>query len=226
MVLVAQSKQNYESSFTQKTPDQSSKSSNYARLQDFFKSAAKSIYHSIEPVLQDFKPVKDKKWKPETGKNVRVWKNSQIPVFMIDRTTGKKYWNESKNCVGAKCFALALGTLFIQPVLSVIPIAYRIVKFVSFAHFWIPKQDEKSYSFKERSKDVGKDLLRVVAAPIAIIALELAAIYGVFSPYNGRKLYGSIEKNMFEDKHLLAPCFQSDPMSHFFNGNPEERDAW
>jgi len=37
-------------------------------------------------------------------------------------------------------------------------------------------------------------LLRIVTTPIAFVDLELAAIYGIFTPYNSRKLYARIEK--------------------------------
>ena len=73
-----------------------------------------------------------------------------------------------------KCFLLKLGTAFEHSIASLVNVAYKIVKLVSFSHFWIHKIGEESYSFKGRLKDAGQDLLRVVTAPIALVGLELA----------------------------------------------------
>lgn len=64
---------------------------------------------------------------------------------------------------------------------------------------------------KRRLKDRGQDLLRIAVTPIAFIGLELAVIYGVLSPYSGRKLYSSIERARY-GICVLVPCFQSIPM--------------
>lgn len=146
------------------------------------------------------------------------------PKYLIDKTTGRKYWNESKDCVRFKCFLLTLGTPIVHSIASLVNMAHRIMKLVTFSHFRMDKEGEKSYSFKERLKDAGKDLLRVVTTPIAFVGLELAAIYGMFSPYNGRKLYASIERAQYEN-FTFAPCFQPDPTCHALGGNPEERNA-
>ncbi|MBS4171388.1 hypothetical protein NEOC95_002136 [Neochlamydia sp. AcF95] len=61
--------------------------------------------------------------------------------------------------------------------------------------------------------------------PVALVGLELAAIYGIFTPYNGRKLYASIERAQY-GKFTLAPCFQPGPTCHASGGNPQKRDAF
>jgi hypothetical protein len=100
-----------------------------------------------------------------------------------------------------------------HPFASVFNIAYRIFKLVTFSHFWVEKKSEvnesgeREYNFKARLTDAGQDLLRIVATPVAIIGLELVAIYGLFRPYDGRKLYASIERATYGNG-MLAPCFQ------------------
>jgi xanthosine utilization system XapX-like protein len=88
---------------------------------------------------------------------------------------------------------------------------------VSFAHFWIKKDWEENdkYSLSGRCCDLQEDLLRVLITPVGIVALELSAIFGIFSPYNGRKLYASCERLLYGDS-ILAPCFQPDATKHLF----------
>lgn len=160
----------------------------------------------------------------EVEKNGRPFINGK-PAFIIDETTKQKYWNESKGCVGLKCFLLTLGTPIVHSIASLVNVAYRIVNLISFYHFWKDKElGEYPYSFKERLKEVEEDLLRIIGTPIAVIGLEFAAIFGIFSPYNGRKLYASIERAQYETC-ILAPCFQPEPTYHLFGGNPEMQNS-
>lgn len=170
--------------------------------------------------IRDFQPINS--WKPDLdGPKYR----DGTAQHLIDQTTGRKYLNESKGTVRFKCFLLTLGTPIVHALASVVNMAYRIVKLVSFSHFWIPKDGEKSYNFKRRLKEAGTDLLRVVTQPIAFAGLELAAIYGLFSPYDGRKLYASIERAQY-GHFILAPCFQPDAEEHLLGGDINERDAF
>lgn len=129
------------------------------------------------------------------------------PKYIIDRAAERKYRNESEDHVRFTCFALALATPTIHEYVSVVNVAYRIVKLVTLSHFWFPKHGERSYNFEHRLNDAGIDLLRIVAAPIATLGLELAALYGIFSPYNGMKLYATIERAQY-GHWILAPFFQ------------------
>ncbi|OGN56425.1 MAG: hypothetical protein A3D96_05025 [Chlamydiae bacterium RIFCSPHIGHO2_12_FULL_44_59] len=170
--------------------------------------------------FRDFQPINT--WKLDSDGS--KWDDGEAE-HLIDTTTGRRYWNESKGCVGFKCFLLTLGTPIFHSIASLVNVAYRIVKLVSFSHFWMDKEGEKSYSFKGRLKDAGQDLLGVLTTPIAFIGLELAAIYGIFTPYNGRKLYASIERAQ-DGNFILAPCFQPDPKYHALGGDPKKKNAF
>lgn len=170
--------------------------------------------------LRDFQPIN--KWKPDL--DGQKWYDGSAK-HLIDQSTGRKYWNESKATVGFKCFLLTLGTPFVHPIAGIINIACRALKLISFSHFWMHKSGEKSYDFKARLLDAGKDLLRIVTQPLAIVGLELAAIYGLFRPYDGRKLYASIERAQYGN-FILAPCFQPDPDQHLLGGDPNKKNAF
>lgn len=161
-------------------------------------------------------------WKPDL--DGKKWSDGN-PEHLIDTTTGRRYWNETKACVRVKCMLLTLGTPIVHAIASVLNVAYRILKLISFSHFWMSKEEEASFSFKERLKDAGVDLLRVFTAPFALVALEVAALYGIFTPYDGRKLYASIERAQYGN-FILAPCFQPDPRFHALGGNPQEPNAF
>ena len=92
------------------------------------------------------------------------------------------------------------------------------MKLASFLLFWVSKGGENE-SFDTRLREAKLDLLRIFTSPIAILALELVAIYGIYDPMNGRKLYASIERAQYEDP-ILAPCFQPSPAYHLLGGKP------
>lgn len=170
--------------------------------------------------LRDFQPIN--RWKPDLD-GPKYWDGT--PQHLIDQTTSRKYLNESKVVVGFKCFLLTLGTPIVHAIAAVVNVAYRIVKLVTLSHFWMPKDGEQSYNFKSRLKDAGTDLLRIATQPIAIVGLELAAIYGLFRPYDGRKLYASIERAQYGN-FILAPCFQPNAEEHLLGGDINERNAF
>lgn len=171
----------------------------------------------------DFQPIN--KWK--LACDGERWEGISEPKFIIDLTTERRYLNQSKGNIRLKCFGLALVTPIVHSVLSLVAVVSKIVQLVSFSHFWMDKEGEESYSFTGRLKDAGQDLLRVITTPIAFVGLELAAIYGVFSPYDGRKLYASIERVQYNDKDFIfSICFQPEAIEHLFGGNNNYQDSW
>lgn len=169
-------------------------------------------------ILKDFRPVNT--WKPE--ENGEKWGNgNNKSKYLVDQTTGRRYWNESKGCVRSKCVLLALGTPFVHPFAVICNVVYRILKLISFSHFWMPKTGK--YNFKARLAEAGKDLLRIAISPIALVGLELSSLYGIIRPYDARKLYASFERLTY-NHFIMAPCFQPDPTRHALGGDPNRPD--
>ncbi len=83
---------------------------------------------------------------------------------------------------------------------------------LSFAHF----REEGLSALSTTAKTLlwVKDIGSIVFSPIAAVGLQLAAIYGLFSPKNGRKLYATFERCIY-GRALLAPCFQPNPADNF-----------
>ncbi|MEI6243041.1 MAG: hypothetical protein WCP39_06525 [Chlamydiota bacterium] len=179
---------------------------------------------SLPVTLKDFIPWNQ--WeitaKGADGGSSYIYENGKkIPEYLIDKTTGKLYWNETKKVVRVKCFLLTLGTPFVHATALIINIAYRIFKLLTFSHFRM----QGHHHFKAHLLETGKDLLRIIAAPLVFFGLELSAIYGLFTPYNGRKLYASFERAEYGNR-ILAPCFQPNAQSHLFGGDPSQRDSF
>lgn len=171
--------------------------------------------------LKDFNPINI--WSLDNQGPTWLYDDFE-PEYIIDESTGRRYWNESKGIVRFKSALLALGTPFIQPLTSgVAGVAFSALKVLSLSHFWAPNDINDSLS--TRLADMFVDLLKIVLWPIFLLSLELSAIYGLFSPYDGRKLYASLER-VYYGGAVLAPCFQPDPTRHAFYGDPTKRNAF
>jgi hypothetical protein len=107
--------------------------------------------------------------------------------------------------------------------LTVSNVGYRAIKMV--ANFFVQRDGETKYNFRARFIDSAKDLLAVVTAPISLVALEIAALYGCIRPYDGRKLYATLERAVYGDS-VLAPCFQPSPTSHALGGDINKKNAF
>jgi hypothetical protein len=126
------------------------------------------------------------------------------PKYLIDVNTGKEYLNEPESLVRLKCAELAVLTPIVHTVIAVCSMAFKILRLVSLYHFWA----DTHQPLKNRVADAGDNLLRTVIALPGVVALELAALYGLFySPYDGRKLYANLEREVF-GKITIAPCFR------------------
>ncbi len=80
-----------------------------------------------------------------------------------------------------------------------------MIRIVTFSHFWREVPEENGhYSLGGRVCSLGADVLRIALAPIALVGMELAAIYMVFNPRDGKKIYAAIEQLEYGNWNL--PC--------------------
>jgi hypothetical protein len=173
----------------------------------------------MDVTLADFQPINT--WKPD--RDGEKWQDGS-PRYLTDMSTGRRYWNESEDIVWGKCLMASVATPFLHPVAVICNIAYRILKLVSLYHFWGVRDEKGRFNFKKSITEVGEDIFKLVVSPFSLIG-EAAAIYGLYSPYDGRKLYASIERATY-GHFILAPCFQPDPTSHALGGNPNKQNAF
>lgn len=170
--------------------------------------------------LKDFQPINSWRLDYEREK----WDKKE-PKFIVDLSTKRRYFNESTEIVQFKCALLILGSLFIQPFTLITNLAYRILKIFSLSHFWMLHESEAKYSFSLRAKELGFDALRVLATPFGLLALPSCAVFGLISPNDGRKLYATLERALYNG-FTLAPCFQPEATSHAFGGDINQKNAF
>ena len=132
-------------------------------------------------------------------------RESANPKYIVDDTNGDLYLNEDPLTIRAKCGALAIAS----PV----------------AHLLAPLIITKNHLMEGDYSKLGEDLVRVAVTPLTIVSSSSAALFGVISPWDGRKFYARIE-NLVYDEAILAPCFQPDATEHFCGGDIEEQGAW
>jgi hypothetical protein len=145
-------------------------------------------------------------------------------LYLIDKSTGDEYFHDSPRVKRLKCLALVAATPIVHAVGTLLNVANKIAKLVTFSHFWHP-DESRDYSFGERFFEFGKDLLRVAFSPMIYVGLELSAIHGLMLPYDGGKLYATFERCAY-DRELAAPCFQPSPTSHLGGGDVSTPDNW
>lgn len=170
-------------------------------------------------VLNDFRLVTT--WK--MASNCDCWWDGS-PIYVVDSATGRRYLNEGELAVSFKCVLLTCATPLFQSANLLLNLAYRVARLITGNSFYL-KDGAKDISFNASLMQASEDVLRIILTPITFLLLEMAAIYGIVSPYNGRKLYASLECAMYEGP-MLAPCFQPIPTYHAVDGNKPVREAF
>jgi hypothetical protein len=160
-----------------------------------------------------------------------------------DLTSNRFYLDDSPGTIRLKCLGLALASPFVHIPMGVYLIGLRICQVArdllqaarlrSCAPTLPPERIQTLRAERLQQAAAG---LRLLATPFAIVGLELSALYGLLSPYNGRKLYASFERLIYkgwrsggelrEDEYCLAPCFQPNPTNHLFGGSLTRKNAW
>lgn len=135
---------------------------------------------------------------------------------LIDRSTGRAYEHDpaDKNSCSAgrwvlrgKFFFFATVGLPIMALATLVNIVFRVLLICTFYHFWCKSVKGVDYKFCARLGGLGKDLSRIIFAPLLLASIYLSAIYGLLTPLNGRKLFASFERLAYGSS-MLAPCMQ------------------
>lgn len=134
-------------------------------------------------------------------------------VNVIDSSTGDKYVNDERNTIRLKCTMLLFSVPIMHGFIALLDIVIRLMKCLSFYHFWKIKKGRVSTisipqpGLSVRAYSFVLDLVHIILAPICLICMELSALYGLFLPNNGRKLYNNFERLQYGEA-ILANCFQ------------------
>lgn len=163
---------------------------------------------------------------PKWRQSIFCMEGNETSQFIIDDTTGDKYLNQHPVLVSIKCGAAAIATPVVHTIGIPINVIYRVIRIVAtckYLHeaYENDKKDIQSYCVKE----ISKDILRIVVSPLILLILEIAALYGIFSPNDGKKVYANVEA-AFYGRAILSGCFQPNPIHHTLGGDLDDPNAW
>lgn len=152
------------------------------------------MLNKIDVKLKDFQPCNE--WERRDD-------------MYMDQSTGRIYTIFTDNT--SRCLNLLTLPL---PILSAgVNLLYRGVILITLSHFWLDCDDEMPYDLKNRLINAGIDLARLLATPLIYIALQVVAIYELFKPLDGAKLYASIERLGYS--HVARPGIQPINLAFF-----------
>jgi hypothetical protein len=56
--------------------------------------------------------------------------------YIVDTSTGDKYFNEDREIIWCKCILLTLGTPMVHAVAAIVTIVANLARLLTFYHFW------------------------------------------------------------------------------------------
>lgn len=143
---------------------------------------------------------------PNTGASTVVTTQISDLTYIEDVKTGELYRDEPTYTVATKCSLTALGIPFYAIAKMGWHTAKTPLQIGSIAISAIGRVGQLFFSgnFCEAAKEaqreivqifevLGTGLFEIVKAPLFALGCELAAIYGIFKPYHGRKFEALIE---------------------------------
>lgn len=186
----------------------------FAQFHRFFNAIADLLISQAESTDSAFKRVNIT--KRDASGNIRFYtvkdpgttqtrRVSEL-TYIEDVKTGDLYLNESMHVVAFKCFAVALGMPFYTLGKMVWHVAKTPLQIGSIAIDTLMKVGQifASGEYSEAAKEglygvsriyevLGTGLFETAKAPLFGLGCALAAIYGVFKPYHGRKFEAMLE---------------------------------
>lgn len=87
------------------------------------------------------------------------------------------------------------------------------------------KKIKERYDLETRFLECVKDIGRIVASFFVVIPLALSALYGLWKPYEARKLISSIALAVCGTDQVAA-CFAPSPSFHALGGNTNKQGAF
>lgn len=126
-------------------------------------------------------------------KNEETKKKWDITVisYIVDSKTGDLYLDEDWYVITFKCFCI----LLINPIFSTLTALWELSRLAVLTKRTIERLSEQNDG--EPRKELVDNLLKavfdVVKIPVFSSGIELAAFYGIFHPYQGRRMGAAIE---------------------------------
>lgn len=153
------------------------------------------------------------KWEPD---------HPNSPVYMIDKRTGRKYYNHDIPTLWIKNLGSLLITVPVHSACLIANIAYRI--------FLICQVFVQSGSFQAKLQNSRKDGIKIAFSIVALLGLTVAGLLGLLLPREGAKLTATWEKAAY-GRSIYVPCFHPQGIcgkapGHLFGGDKNNPNAF
>lgn len=110
------------------------------------------------------------------------------PLFVTDQSNGDKYYYKKTKELRSDQMKLLSTNLLPRTVRTLAYIGIKALKTVTFFEILIETTSER-VTLKERVIKYGKDVLSIPASLVHFALINLASLYGLVRPNDGRKLY-------------------------------------
>jgi len=141
---------------------------------------------------------------------------------IVDTLTGDRFNNDDRSTIRVKCLLLSLTVPVLHTIAALIDILDKLCLFIKTLRKLITYEDEEP--IMKKVADLMKIIVQIILVPVCVILLELAALYGLVCPYNGRKLFANLERFRY-GSDAFAPCFQPTAFGDQVNGTELEPEA-
>ena len=150
-------------------------------------------------------------WEPYIYENP---KQKTINTYK-DCSTNELYCGDPYEIIRIKCFLLLIVSSISQSFAILYKMLDLIVKIMTLNAFFSSAYSQLDWLQKLNTFLI--HILHFLMMPFTIIFLDLALLYGLFSPLDGRKLYSSLFILFYENTIIpqrtiptvsLAPCFR------------------
>jgi hypothetical protein len=134
---------------------------------------------------------------------------------MKDCSTNELYNGDDLMTIRRKCVLLIVSSPISQSLAIFYKMLHLLCKLVTVDAF--SSNAQANLNFIQKCNLFLINILHFLVMPLVIVMLDLALLYGIFFPLDGRKLYNSLFLFFYEDTitrelsyptAFLAPCFK------------------
>lgn len=165
-------------------------------------------FSSKKIILEDDKPqITYENGQTRFRRATLTWRKKTYSLLW-DSKTNEIYNCDSKKTIRYKCALLIPKTFIDTTVRTIYHLATALFKSLLFPYYLLQG--------KEKTGKIFYSYADIFRAPFYGVLCESAALYGLFKPYQGRKMYGYFERSLnrqndqinFHKKYYTARCFK------------------
>ena len=157
---------------------------------------------------------------------VEFYWRGKTTCFVRDTKTSYIYSSDSKKLIRIKCLLLGVKTPLDALCRTLYHVAMTVFRLIALPFCAVLKGKKRTFKLLKNS---ARSLADIFRAPLYGVAGTGVALYGVIKPYEGRRLYGYLERGLnrqhhhtsLRKKYYSAPCFRPINFNAADPGNSE-----